>query len=123
MERIHTGLRKWNKKNGYHIDLRDNNPIGIDQPCIKIANSEVLFEIYIMALKRGKDAIEIQGDDAIKRNRLFFDFMLRMFNNLNQLYKKDKSILIYTILSYQSRKDSAKENTSKPSPEKGCFVD
>ena len=41
-----------------------------------------------MALKRDKDGIEIQGDDAIKRNRLFFDFMLRMFDHLNQLYEK-----------------------------------
>ena len=41
-----------------------------------------------MALKWDKDAIEIQKDDAIKRNQIFFDFMLRMFNNLNQLYEK-----------------------------------
>ena len=41
--------------------LRDNNPTGIDQPCIKIANSEVLFEKYRMALKRDKDAIEFKG--------------------------------------------------------------
>ena len=41
-----------------------------------------------MALKRDKDTIEIQKDDAIKRNQIFFDFMLRMFNNLNQLYEK-----------------------------------
>ena len=53
-----------------------------------------------MALKRDKDAIEIQGDDAIKRNRLFFDFMLRMFNHLNKLYKKEKGLLINTILKY-----------------------
>ena len=71
-----------------------------------------------MALKRNKDAIEIQGDDAIKRNRLFFYFMLRMFNHLNQLYEKEKSLLIDTILKYQSRKYSAKEITSKPSPKK-----
>ena len=71
-----------------------------------------------MALKRDKYAIEIQGDDAIKRNQLFFDFMLRMFNHLNQLYDKEKSLLIYKILKYQSRKESAKENTSKPSPKK-----
>ena len=76
-----------------------------------------------MALERDKDAIEIQGGDAIKRNRLFFDFMLRMFNNLNQLYEKKKSLLIDTILKYQSRKESAKENKSKPSPKKGCFAD
>ena len=57
MLRIHTGLRKWNKKNRYHILLRDNNPIRINQPCINIANSEVLFEKYRMSLKRDKDAI------------------------------------------------------------------
>ena len=71
MLRIYTGLRKGNKNNVYHIYLRENNPIGIDQPCIKIANSEVFFEKYRMALKRDKDAIEIQKDDAIKRNRIF----------------------------------------------------
>ena len=67
--------------------------MGIDQPCIKIANSEVLFEKYRMALKRDRYAIEIQRDDAIKRNRLLFDFMLRMFNRLNQLYEKEKVFL------------------------------
>ena len=49
--------------------------------------------------------------------------MLRMFNHLNQLYEKEKSLLVYTILKYQSSKESAKENTSKPSPKKGCFAD
>ena len=38
-----------------------------------------------------------------------FDFMLRMFNNLNQLYVKEKSLLIDTILKYQSMNESAKE--------------
>ena len=60
--------------------------MGIDQPCNNISKSEVLFEKYRMALKRDKDAIEIQKDDKIKRNQLFLDFMLRMFNHLNQLY-------------------------------------
>ena len=88
--------------------IRKINPIGIDKPCIKIAKSEVLFEKYRMALKQDKDAIEIQKDDAIKCNRICFDFMLRMFNNLNELYIKEKSLLIYTILKYQSRNESAK---------------
>ena len=88
--------------------LRDNNPVGINQPCIMIAKNEVLFEKYRMALKRDKYAIEIQGDDTVKRNRLFFDFMLRMFNNLNQLYEKEKSLLIDTLLKYHLRKESAK---------------
>ena len=123
MFRIHTGLRKWNKNNGYHIHICNNNRIGIDQPCIKIANSEVLFEIYRMDFKRDKDAIEIQKDDAIKRNQTFFNFMLRMFNHINQLYEMEKSLLIYTILTYQSMNESAKEDTSKTSSKKCYFVD
>ena len=95
MLRIHTVLRKWNKKNWYHILLCDNNPIGINQSCIKIVNSELLFEKYRMALKRDKNAIEIQNDDAIKRNRIFFCFMLRIFNHLKKssdLYNLNISI-------------------------------
>ena len=42
--------------------------------------------------------------------------MLRMFNRLNQLYEKGKSLLIDTILEYHSRKEIAKENSSEPSP-------
>ena len=80
----------------------------IDQPCIKIANNVVLFEKYRIALKWDKDAIEIQGDDAIKCNRIFIFFMLRMFNHINQLYEKERSLLIDTILKYHSRKESAK---------------
>ena len=76
-----------------------------------------------MALKWDKDAIEVQNNDAKKRNRILFDFMLRLFNNLNQLYEKEKILLIYTILTYQSRNKSAKENTSKPSPKICCFVE
>ena len=71
--------------------LRDKNPVEINRPCIKIAENEMLFGKYRMALKRDKYTIEIQGDDAIKRNRLFFYFMIRMFNHLNQLYEKEKS--------------------------------
>ena len=67
--------------------ISDKNPVVINRPCINIAKNKVLFEKYRMALKRDKDAIEIQGDDSIKCSRLFFDFMLRMFNHLNQLYE------------------------------------
>ena len=94
MLRIHTGLRKCNKKDRYHILLRDKNPVGINRSCIKITNNEVLFEKYRMALKRDKDAIEIQGDDAIDNHRLVFDFMLRMFDHLNQLYEMEKVFLL-----------------------------
>ena len=90
MLRIHTGLRKLNKNNVYDKHLREINPIGIHKACINIAKSELLFEKYRMDLKRDKDAIEIQKDDAIKRNRIFFDFMPRMFNHLNELYVREK---------------------------------
>ena len=92
-----------------------------------------------MALKREKEAIEIQNDDVIKRNRIFFDFMPRMFNHINGLYVKEKSLLIDTILKYQLMNESAKEveksnrdntnrngnkkDTSKPSPKKGLFCE
>ena len=65
--------------------------------------------------------------------------MLKMFNHINQLYEKEKSLLIDTIFKYQLRNESAKEvkkpnrynntrhgnkeDTSKPSPKKCCFVD
>ena len=71
MLRMHTGLRKWNKMDKYHILLRKKNPLGINWQCIKIAKNEVLFEKYRMALKRYKDGNEIQGGDAIKHNRIF----------------------------------------------------
>ena len=91
------------------------NPLVIKQPCIMIANNEVLFEQYIISLKRDKYAIDIEGEDEIKRNRLFSDFMLRMFNHLYQLYEKEKILLIDIILKYHLRKDSSKENSPKPS--------
>ena len=61
-----------------------------------------------------------------------------MFDQLNQLYEMEKSLLIDAILTYHlgkesdeensselspSWKESAKENTSKPSPTKGFFED
>ena len=76
----------------------------------------MLFEQYRLALKRNKDAIGIEGEDAINRNRLFFDFMLRMFDQLNQLYEMVKSLLIDTILIYNLRRESDKENSSETSP-------
>ena len=59
MLRIHTSLRKWNKKDRFHIFLRDKNPLIIKRPCIIIAKNELLFEPYRIALKRDKDAIYI----------------------------------------------------------------
>ena len=46
----------------------------------------------------------------------FFHSVLRMFNHLNQLYEKEKGLIIDTILKYHLSKESANENSSKPSP-------
>ena len=69
MLRIHTGLRKWNKKNRYHILLCDKNLMGINQPCIKIANSEVLSENIEWILSKTKMPLKFKKDDAIKCNQ------------------------------------------------------
>ena len=100
MLRIHTGLRKWNKKDRFRIIISDMNPLGIKQPCLAIANNEVLFEQYRIVLKRDKYAIGIEGEDAINCNRLFFDFMLRMFNYM----RRKKSSYRYNIkISFKER--------------------
>ena len=46
----------------------------------------MLFEQYIIALNRDKYEIEVQNDDAIKRNQIFFDFMKPTINRLDGLY-------------------------------------
>ena len=129
MLRIHTGLRKWNKNDQFHIIISDMNPLGIKQPCLMVAKNEVLFEQNRISLKREKMQLILKG--RMKSSvTIFFHFVLRMFDNLNQLYEMKKSLLIDAILKYHlrndsdeenlsepslSRKDSAKENTSKPS--------
>ena len=55
---------------------------------LRLQSVNCCLKIYRMALKREKDAIEFQKDEAINCNRIF---MLRMFNDLNQLYVKGKS--------------------------------
>ena len=91
------------------------NPQGINRSCQKIAKDEILFEKYRIALKRDKDAIDIDGNDAFDSYRLFFDFMLRIFGHLNQLYEMEKNLLIDAILKYHLRNESDEENLSEPS--------
>ena len=85
------------------------NPFDIGKPCINISNREMLFEQYRMALKRYKYDIEVRDYDAMKRNRIFFYFMQRMFNRLDGLYMDEIFILIDTIKKDQLRKQSAAE--------------
>ena len=57
-----------------------------------MAKSEVLFEKYRMTLNREKYDIEVRDDDAIKRDRLLFDFMKRTFSCLYGLYMDEECI-------------------------------
>ena len=66
------------------------NPFEIGKPCNILARRELLFERYRMALKRKKYYIEVQNDDAIKRNRTFLDFIPQTFNRLDGLYLHEK---------------------------------
>ena len=94
MLKIHTGLRKWTKHDRFHILLKKMNPLGIDRPYLDIASNELLFEKYRISLKRDKDSIDIDRNDAIDSQQLVFDFMLRMFDHLNQLYEMEKVFLL-----------------------------
>ena len=84
------------------------NPFDIRVPCTDIAKSEILFEQYRMDLNWNKYDIEVQNDDAINRNRIFFDFMPRKFSSLDGLYMDEKK-LIDTIKEDQLRYQSAAE--------------
>ena len=113
------------------------NPFDIGVPCIKSANSEILFEQYRMALNPEKYKIEVWNDDAIKRNQIFFNLMQQTVNSLDGLCLNDRIILIVTIMKYKMRNQSAeeivklkiekndrnkiKEGKSKPSPKTYLF--
>ena len=77
------------------------NPFDIGVPYINMARSQVLFEKYRMALNWDKYEIKVRNDEAIKRNRIFFDFMQQTFNRLDGLYIHEKCPLIDTIIKDQ----------------------
>ena len=85
------------------------NTFEISKSCIIIARRELIFEQYRMTLKMDKYDIEVQNDDAIKSNRILFDFRQQMFNPLDGLYLYEKFLLIDTIIENQSRKQSTAE--------------
>ena len=62
-----------------------------------------------MALKRDKYEIEVQNDDEIKLNHIFFDFIQQKFNRLDGLYLYEKSLLIVAIIKKKSRNQSSAE--------------
>ena len=81
--------------------------------------------------------IEVRNDDAIKRNRIFFDFIQQTFNHLDESHLCEKCLLIDTIIKYQLKNQSAveieklnrvkkaknkrNEGKSKPSPKRACL--
>ena len=60
-----------------------------------------------MALNRGKYEIEVLNDDAIKRNRIFFDLLQLTFYRLDGLYLREVCLLINTIMKDKLGKQSA----------------
>ena len=74
------------------------NPFEIGKSCIIITRIKLLFEQYIMALKRDKYDMEFQNDDPIKCNQILFDFMQWTFNCLDGLFLHERSLLIDTII-------------------------
>ena len=94
-------MRDWSKTNIFNLHLKKINPFGIHEPCIKKENNELIFEQYIMALNWDKYDIEVQNDDVIKRNQIFFDFMQQTLNCLDVLYLREKCILMDKIMKDQ----------------------
>ena len=105
---IHTGLRKSGKRKVFDLHPKKKT-FDICVPCIKIVKSELLFEKYIMALNWEKYDTEVRNGDAIKRNRIWFDFMQLLLNCLDGLYLRERFVLVDTIINDQSRKQSAAE--------------
>ena len=89
--------------------LKTINQYDIGKQCIKIAKSEQIFEQYIMDLYWDKYNIEIQDDNTIKRNRIFFDFMQQTFNSLDGLYIHENFLLIDAIKEDKLRNNIAEE--------------
>ena len=69
----------------------------------------MLFQQYRMALNQEKYDIEVQNDDAIKRNQILFDFIQQTFNSLDGLYLCEICILIYMIIKDKFRNHSVVE--------------
>ena len=62
-----------------------------------------------MALNWDKYDIEVQNDDVINRNQIFFDLMQQTFNSMDGLYLYETCLLIDTIIKYNLRKQSVAE--------------
>ena len=62
-----------------------------------------------MALNKDKYDIEVRNDNSIKRNRIFFDFMQQTFNRLDELYLRERYLLIDTMMKDQLMNQSAAE--------------
>ena len=59
-----------------------------------------------MNVNQGKYDIEVQNDDAIKRNRVLYDFIQQTFNRLDGLYLHENIPLIDTTTKNKSRNQS-----------------
>ena len=60
-----------------------------------------------MVINRYKYDIEVRDDDAIKHNRIFFDFMQQTFSFLDELYMDEKCLFMDTIKKDELRNQSS----------------
>ena len=61
-----------------------------------------------MDINWDKYNIVVRNDDAIKHNRILFDFMQQTFNYMDELYLRERCISINKIIKDQLRKQLQK---------------
>ena len=71
-----------------------------------------------MSLNQERYDIEVQNDDAINQNKIFFYFVQLTLKRINDVYLREGCLLIDAIMKDQLRKQSAAE-IEKLNREKG----
>ena len=93
---LHTGVRKWSRKNVYDQHLKAMNPL-IHERCSAMNNSQALFEQYRIALHQEISNMIRFNEDIIVRACVFHNFLIRMFRYLGDYYYEDKEIVVKCI--------------------------
>ena len=92
--RLHTGVRKFCRRNLYDLHLEAMNPFGVSESCAAIKTDPSLFEKYRVALTRDRYDIDLREDDAIERYKNFFYFVNRSFKHLGYLFNEERFHII-----------------------------
>jgi hypothetical protein len=90
---LHTGVRKWSRKNVYDQHLKTMNPL-IHERCSAMNNSQALFEQYGIALHSEISNMIRLCENPIDRACVFQNFLMRMFKYVCNHYYEDKEIVL-----------------------------